>query len=143
MVRKRVAAKPLRKTPPRHGLAFPSRQTVAHCSGRSPRISTNSFRAEALDHAAIRGIRKRCATDRAKSADADIEMTRRKAFPAILRLRTVATENRLSKCSGRPLRLCGRRLPELNLIPIQVIDPGKATVGFIHSFGVNLYSLLF
>jgi hypothetical protein len=48
-----------------------------------------------------------------------------------------------SKCSGRPLGLCGRRLPELNLIPIQVIDPGKATVGFIHSFGVNLYSLLF
>jgi len=45
-------------------------------------------------------------------------------------------------CSGRPLGLCGR-LPELNLIPIQVIDPGKATVGFIHSFGVNLYSLLF
>jgi hypothetical protein len=44
---------------------------------------------------------------------------------------TVATENRLSKCSGRPLGLCGRRLPELNLIPIQVIDPGKATVGFI------------
>src|SRR5260370_28751814 len=50
---------------------------------------------------------------------------------------------RLSKCSGRPLRLCGQRLPELNLIPIQVIYPGKATVGFIHSFGVNLYSLLF
>ena len=41
------------------------------------------------------------------------------------------------------LGLCGQRLPELNLIPIQVIDPGKATVGFIHSFGVNLYSLLF
>ena len=56
---------------------------------------------------------------------------------------TVAAENRLSKCSGRPLGLCGQRLPELNLIPIQVIDPGKATVGFIHSFGVNLYSLLF
>src|SRR5436853_7882434 len=55
---------------------------------------------------------------------------------------TVATEYRLSKCSGRPLGLCGR-LPELNLIPIQVIDPGKATVGFIHSFGVNLYALLF
>jgi hypothetical protein len=41
------------------------------------------------------------------------------------------------------LGLCGHRLPELNLIPIQVIDPGKATVGFIHSFGVNLYSLVF
>jgi hypothetical protein len=41
------------------------------------------------------------------------------------------------------LGLCGLRLPELNLIPIQVIDPGKATVGFIHSFGVNLYFLLF
>src|SRR2546423_961838 len=27
-----------------------------------------------------------CATDRAESADADIEMARRKAFPAILRL---------------------------------------------------------
>ena len=56
---------------------------------------------------------------------------------------TVATENRLSKCSGMPLGLCGQRLPELNLVPIQVIDPGKATVGFIHSFGVNLDSLLF
>ena len=33
------------------------------------------------------GIGKHCATDRAESADADIEMTRRKAFPAILRLR--------------------------------------------------------
>ena len=44
--------------------------------------------------------------------------------------------------SGRPLGLCGQRLPELNFIPIQVIDPGKATVGFVHSFGVNLYSLL-
>ena len=56
---------------------------------------------------------------------------------------TVATDNRLSKCSRRPLGLCGYRLPELNLIPIAVIDPGKATVGFIHSFGVDLYSLLF
>jgi hypothetical protein len=51
--------------------------------------------------------------------------------------------NRLSTCTGRPLGLCGQRLPELNLIPIQVIDPRKATVGFVHSFGVNLYSLLF
>ncbi len=49
----------------------------------------------------------------------------------------------VSKCSGRPLGLCGQWLPELNLVPIQIIDPGKATVGFIHSFGVNLYSLLF
>ena len=32
-------------------------------------------------------VAKRLATDRAESADADIEMTRRKAFPAILRLR--------------------------------------------------------
>src|SRR5580704_17376205 len=56
---------------------------------------------------------------------------------------TVATETRLSKCGGRPLGLCGQRLPELDLISIQVIDPGKATVGFIRSFGVNLYSLLF
>src|SRR5208282_674945 len=46
-------------------------------------------------------------------------------------------------CSGRPLGLCGHWLPELNLIPLRVIDPGKATVGFIHSFGVNLYALLF
>jgi hypothetical protein len=38
-----------------------------------------------------------------------------------------------------PLGFCGR-LPELNLIPIQVIDPGKTAVGFIHSFGVDLYS---
>jgi len=53
------------------------------------------------------------------------------------------TDSRLSKCSGKPLWLCGQRLPELNLIPVQVIDPGKATVGFIHSFGVNLYALLF
>src|ERR1035437_302136 len=83
-----------------------------------------------------------CATDRAESADADLEMTRRKAFPAILRLRDRSYRKRLSKCSGRPLGLCGR-LPELNLIPVQVIDPGKATVGFIPSFGVNLYSLLF
>ena len=45
--------------------------------------------------------------------------------------------------SGRPLGLCGQRLPELNLISIRVIDPGKATVGFVHSLGVNLYSLLF
>src|SRR5262249_29403532 len=44
--------------------------------------------------------------------------------------------------AGSPLRLCDR-LPELNLIPIQVIDPGKAAVGFIHSFVVNLYSLFF
>jgi len=41
------------------------------------------------------------------------------------------------------LGLCGRRLPELNLIPIHVIDPGKATVRFIPSFGVDLYSLSF
>src|ERR1700693_2741190 len=58
-------------------------------------------------------------------------------------VRDIATENRWSKCRGRPLGLCGQRLPELNLIPIQVIDPGKATVGFIHSFGVDLDSLLF
>jgi len=37
--------------------------------------------------------------------------------------------------------LCGQRLPELNLVPIQIIDPGKSTVGFIHSLGVNLDSL--
>src|SRR5208282_2954196 len=48
-----------------------------------------------------------------------------------------------SKCRGRPLGLGGQRLPELNLIAIQVIDPGKAAVGFIHSFGVDLDSLLF
>ena len=54
-----------------------------------------------------------------------------------------ATENRLSECRGRPLGLCRQRLPELDFIPVQVIDPGKAAVGFIHSFGVDLYSLLF
>ena len=85
---------------------------------------------------------KRYATDRAESADADIEMTSATHFRPFHDYGTVATENRMSKCSGMPLGLCGR-LPELNLIPIQVIDPGKATVGFIHSFGVNLYSLLF
>ena len=86
---------------------------------------------------------KHYATDWAESADAEVEITRRKAFPPFYDYGTVATENRLSKCSGRPLGLFGRRLPELYLIPIQVIDPGKATVGFIHSFGVNLYSFLF
>ena len=34
-----------------------------------------------------------------------------------------------------------RWLPELNLVPIGIIDPGKTTVGLIHPFGVNLYSL--
>ena len=43
---------------------------------------------------------------------------------------------------GRPLGLY-RRLPELDLIPVQIIDPGKATVGFIHAFGIDLYPLLF
>ena len=28
---------------------------------------------------------------------------------------------------GRPLGVCGRRLPELDLIPIYIIDPGEAT----------------
>jgi len=82
------------------------------------------------------------ATDRAESADADIETIRRKAFPAILRLRDRSYENRC-QYSRRPLGLCGQRLPELNLIPILVIDPGKATVGFIRWSGINLYSLLF
>jgi len=36
-----------------------------------------------------------CAIDRAESADADIEMTWRKAFPAICDYGTVAKENRL------------------------------------------------
>src|SRR5580693_7753666 len=58
-------------------------------------------------------------------------------------METVEDMQGLGKCSGRPLGLCGQRLPELDLISIQVIDPGKATVGFIRSFGVNLYSLLF
>jgi hypothetical protein len=51
-----------------------------------------------------------------------------------------------SSTSGRqwkPLGLCGQRLPELNLVSIRIIDPGKATVGFVHPFGVNLYALLF
>src|SRR5258707_11375106 len=62
---------------------------------------------------------------------------------AVLRPYRLRSSKRLSKCGGRPLGLCGERLPEFDLVPIQVIDPGKATVGFIHSFGVNLYSLLF
>jgi len=83
-------------------------------------------------------------TDRAESADADIEMTWRKSFSGQSMTRwNVGTENQLGKCSGRPLGLSRRRLPEFNLISIQVIDPGKATIGFIPSFGVNLYSLLF
>ena len=61
----------------------------------------------------------------------------REYSPNVLRLRD------RTKVQWKALGLCGQRLPELNLIPIQVIDPGKATVGFIHSFGVNLYSLLF
>ncbi len=65
-----------------------------------------------------------------------------KHFRPFIRSRDRNYRNRLSKFRGRHLGLCGQRLPELNLIPIQVIDPGKATVGFIHSFGVNLYSLL-
>src|SRR6185436_19578704 len=51
--------------------------------------------------------------------------------------------SRLSKCSGKPSGRCGRRLPELNLVPVEVIDPGKATVGFIHTLGVDLDSLFF
>jgi hypothetical protein len=39
--------------------------------------------------------------------------------------------------------LCGQRLPKLDFVSIRVIDPGKATVGFIHTFVVNLYALLF
>jgi Predicted permease. len=38
-------------------------------------------------HSATSRNRKRCAIDRAESADTDIEMTRRKTFPALLRLR--------------------------------------------------------
>jgi len=64
--------------------------------------------------------------------------------PLIAALKRCATQNQgRHRVFQQPLGLCGQRLPELNLIPIRVIDPGKATVGFIHSFGVNLYSLLF
>jgi hypothetical protein len=48
---------------------------------------------------------------------------------------------KIERVVGGRLGLCGG-LPELNLVPIQIIDPGKATVGFIHSFGIDLYSLL-
>ena len=48
----------------------------------------------------------------------------------------------LNSSSYQALGLCGRRLPKLDLIPLNVIDPGKAAVGFIHALGVNLYSLL-
>jgi hypothetical protein len=40
-----------------------------------------------LDDRAANGQRLEIEDDRAESPDADIEMTRRKAFPAILRLR--------------------------------------------------------
>ena len=40
------------------------------------------------------------------------------------------------------LGLCGR-LPELDLISVEIIDPGKAAVGFIHSLWIDLDSLLF
>ena len=45
--------------------------------------------------------------------------------------------------SNRPaLGLRGQRLPELNLIPIHVIDPGKPAIRFIHPLVVNLDTLL-
>ena len=37
----------------------------------------------------------------------------------------------------------GGRLPELDLVPIRVINPGKLTVRSIHPLVVNLYSLFF
>src|SRR5258706_189312 len=49
---------------------------------------------------------------------------------------TLVIQRRLS-ASGRPLGLRGQRLPELDLISVQVIDPGKTTVGLIHSFGIE------
>jgi hypothetical protein len=55
---------------------------------------------------------------------------------------TVATEKRLSR-SLQALGLCGQWLPELHLIPVQVVDPGEATVGFIHSSVVNLHPSCF
>jgi hypothetical protein len=52
-----------------------------------------------------------------------------------------ATEAVISVSLEALLRFCDRWLPELNLVPIEIIDPGEATVGLIHPFGVNLYSL--
>jgi hypothetical protein len=60
----------------------------------------------------------------AESADAEIERISRKAFPAILRLRDYS----YSKPIAYVQLGLGGRLPEFNLIPIQIIDPGKATV---------------
>lgn len=37
------------------------------------------------------------------------------------------------------LGLCGQRLPEFDLISIEVIDPGKAAVGFIHCVLVRTF----
>ena len=44
--------------------------------------------------------------------------------------------------NGR-LRAERLRLPELNLIPVKVLDPRKAAVVFVPSPSVDLYSLLF
>jgi hypothetical protein len=41
------------------------------------------------------------------------------------------------------LGFCRHWLPEFNLVPIGIIDPGEATVGLIHPFGIDLYSLQF
>ena len=60
----------------------------------------------------------------------------REYSPNVLRLRD------RTKVQWKALGLRGQRLPELNLVAIRVIDPGKATVGFIHPFRVNLDSFL-
>ena len=60
----------------------------------------------------------------------------REYYPNVLRLRD------RTKVQWKALGLRGQRLPELNLVAIRVIDPGKATVGFIHPFRVNLDSFL-
>lgn len=40
-------------------------------------------------------------------------------------------------------RLCGRGLPQFDLVPVEIINPRKPAVGFTHPFGVDPDSLLF
>ena len=74
---------------------------------------------------------------RARDEDQMIEISRER-YRESVRWRNDSGRRNLARAP--PL---GQRLPEFKLVPIRVIDPGKATVGFVHSFGVDFYSLLF
>lgn len=78
---------------------------------------------------------------KAKTARTDEKSARLKR--PILRMRDGSYRKKIESAHCKPLGLCGQWLPELNLIPVQVVDPGEATVGFIHSSVVNLHPLLF